>query len=314
MMAGTKRAASTPWRYAEIAADLGVELRREEPLSAHTTMKVGGPAEWFYLPETPPQAAALHAELTRGPLPLRIIGAGSNLVVVDEGVRAAVISTRALSSEPELIEGTRVRVGAGQPVPGLVRWAASRGLAGLEFAEGIPAQVGGGIRMNAGANQSWFSEIARSVLLAGADGSIEVYEPCDADFGYRTSFVAQKSRFVVGAELVLVEDDPEEIQARIKSYRSRRRASQPLRDRSAGCVFANYDEQHRVGALVDRLDLKGRRRGGAEVSPIHGNFIVNRDKASAEDVLGLIDEVAEALRAEVGRDPRLEIEIWRDES
>ncbi len=183
MMAGSKRVTATPWRYAEIAAELGIELRREEPLSQHTTMKVGGPAEWFFLPETPHEAARLHAELTRGPLPLRIIGAGSNVVVVDEGVRAAVISTRALSPEPEIVEGTRVRVAAGQPVPGLVRWAAARGLAGLEFAEGIPAQVGGGIRMNAGANQSWFSEISRTVLLADREGGIEAYEPCDADFG-----------------------------------------------------------------------------------------------------------------------------------
>lgn len=304
--------AGDTWRYAEIARDLGVEVRREEPLAHHTTMRVGGPAAWFYLPRTETAAAQLWRALADGPLPVRALGAGSNLVVVDAGVRAAVVATSALAPEPQLVEPTLVRCGAGQPVPGLVRFAAKLGLAGIEFAEGIPAQLGGAIRMNAGANQSWFGDVTESVLLAGPDGHVVTHETAPKDFGYRQSFVGRQQLFVVGAELRLRQDDPEAIAARIKAYRERRRRTQPLQDRSAGCVFANY-ESAPVGKLVDELGLKGARIGGAEVSTLHGNFIVNKDGASAADVLALVDRVREALTRATGEAPRIEVEIWRDE-
>lgn len=300
------------WRYIEIARDLGVEVRRDEPLAAHTTMRVGGPASWLYLPDTVESAARVWSAVLGGPLPVRALGAGSNLVVADEGVHAVVVGTSALAPEPELAEPTLVRCGAGQPVPGLVRFCARLGLAGLEFAEGIPAQLGGAIRMNAGANQAWFSHVAECVLIAGADGTVLRHAPSAADFGYRTSFVAREHRFVVGALLRLRPDDPEEIAARVKTYRERRRRTQPLQDRSAGCVFANYEDAA-IGKLVEELGLKGTRIGGAEVSTLHGNFIVNKQNARAADVLLLVDRVREALVVATGREPRLEIEIWRDE-
>jgi UDP-N-acetylmuramate dehydrogenase len=310
-MIAARHQRTPPWRYEELAADLGVELRRDEPLAGFTTMRVGGPAPFVFLPRTPETAARLHAELLGGPLPVRILGAGSNLIVVDEGVRAAVIVTRAMQAEPELVDATLVRVRAGQPVPGLVRWTAERGLAGLEFAEGIPAQVGGALRMNAGANQRWFSDVAERVEVAGRDGGIETREPARGDFGYRTSFIARERLFAVGAELRLVPEKEDAIRARIRAYRDRRRATQPLRERSAGCVFANYEER-KVGALVEELGLKGTSVGGAAVSELHGNFIVNRGEARAADVLALVERVAAALHDATGEQPRIEVEIWRD--
>ena len=301
------------WHYRELAADLGVEVRENEPLARHTTLGVGGPARWFFAPATLEQAARLWAELSSGPLPVRLLGAGSNLVVADEGVCAAVIATDRLAPPPERLERAEIRVGAGQPIPGLVRWCAAEGLAGVEFAEGIPARAGGALRMNAGANRGSFGAIARVVLVATPDGSIAEHVVSPDDFGYRTSFVARERLFVLGARLALSEDEPEAIRARIRRFRERRRASQPLQERSAGCIFANYPGQS-VGALVERMGLKGRREGDAEVSRVHGNFIVNRGAARARDVRALIDLLREALERETGIEPRLEVELWTDDA
>jgi UDP-N-acetylmuramate dehydrogenase len=301
------------WRYAELARDLGVEARENEPLASFTTMRVGGPATWLFCPETPEAAARLVAALREGPLPIRILGAGSNLVVVDEGVTAAVVTTRFLPRGATRIDERRVRASSGAPLPGLCRWAAEERLSGLEFGEGIPAQLGGAIRMNAGANGGWLSDVTRSVLVAGDDGGLLEFKPGTEDWGYRTSFVAREGLFVAEAILELVPDDEREIRERMKIFRERRRSTQPIKDRSAGCIFANYDDA-KIGALVERLGLKGRRLGGAEVSSIHGNFIVNVNQASASDVLGLAEIVAEALELETGRPPRMEVEVWRDAS
>lgn len=298
--------------YEAAAERAGVRAIAEEPLSRHTTMRVGGPAAWFFLPDTPEKAARLWAALRGGPLPLRILGWGSNVVVVDEGVRAAVIATDELRREPERLAGDRVLVWAGVPVPGLARWAAHHGLSGLEFAEGIPAQVGGAVRMNAGANRSSFSEITEMALVAGDDGSVVERSVGPAEFAYRESFASREGRFVLGARLRLSPGDPAEIRATMGRYRQRRRATQPVQLPSAGCVFANYADQP-VGALVEQLGLKGMRRGDAEISTLHGNFIVNRGRATAQDVLSLLEEIRSALAAATDRPPRLEIEIWRDE-
>lgn len=298
--------------YERIAADLGVRALPEAPLAPYTTMKVGGPASWLFVPEDPESAARLVRELRSGPLPLRFLGGGSNVVVADEGVRAAVVLTTEMRRDPIRVDETRIEVAAGAGVPGLVRWSAVHGLAGLEFAEGIPARLGGAITMNAGANRSSFSEVVEEVLLAGPDGRVLSRRPGPDDFGYRTSFVGREGVLVVGAVLRLSKDDPRAIRETIRGYKARRRATQPLWERSAGCVFANWPDRP-VGALVERLGLKGMRIGGAEVSTLHGNFIINRGGARADDVLRLVETLEERLATAAGSRPRLEIQVWRDE-
>jgi UDP-N-acetylmuramate dehydrogenase len=298
--------------YAALAADLRIPCRSEVRLADYTTMKVGGPAAWWFEPETARAAAQLYSELFAGPLPVRVLGAGSNLVVSDEGVRAAVIHTGRMHAEPTRVSETEVLVLAGVPVPGLARWAARAGLSGLEFAEGIPAQLGGAIRMNAGANGAWFGEIARSVMVAGPAGLVHQHSVHPDDFGYRDSFVARQQLIALAATLELRRDEPEAIRRRLTEYKTRRRASQPLQDRSAGCAFTNWPDLP-VGRLVEQLGLKGLSVGDAEVSPLHGNFIVNRGQARAADVLALIDRVRNELTRATGREPRIEIEIWRDQ-
>ncbi|UCF69170.1 MAG: UDP-N-acetylmuramate dehydrogenase [Acidobacteriota bacterium] len=298
--------------YGEIAAQLNVRALAEAPLAPLTTMRVGGPAAWLFVPDTTEKAARAHAALREGSLPVRLLGGGSNVIVADEGIRAVVLATHELTGEPHRIDETHIAVPAGQPVPGLVRWAAREGLAGLEFAEGIPARLGGAIRMNAGANDAWFSDVAEKLWLAADDGTVEERIVHADEFGYRDSVVARERLLVLGAVLRLELDDPQAIQARIRAFRDRRRRTQPLTERSAGCVFANWPQQS-VGALIDELGLKGIRIGDAEVSRVHANFIVNRGQARASDVLALIDSVREQLERAMGSSPRLEVEIWRDQ-
>lgn len=298
--------------YRMIARDLGLRAEADLSLAKLTTMRVGGPASWVFFPRTMSEAARLGAVLRGGELPVRIIGGGSNIIVPDEGIRAAVIATTEMAAEPQELGGGRFRCSAGSAVPGLARWACRGGWTGLEFAEGIPARLGGAIRMNAGANRSSFSEITDSVLLAGTGGEVIEHPVVPGEFGYRDSFIARLDQFAVGAILRLERDDPEQIKRRMATYRQRRQASQPLQDRSAGCVFANWSDQP-IGALVEALGLKGTRIGDAEVSAQHGNFIINRGRATARDVLALIDRIRGELARATGRTPRLEVEIWSDQ-
>ncbi|MDH3284095.1 MAG: UDP-N-acetylmuramate dehydrogenase [Acidobacteriota bacterium] len=300
-----------PAHYREIGEDLGVRAVPDLPLGPLTTMKVGGPASWVYFPESPEQACRLYAALERGPLPVRLLGAGSNVVVADEGIRAVVVATAGVRREAELLEEGRVLVPAGAGLPGLVRWTAAHGLSGLEFAEGIPAKLGGAICMNAGANGASIGNVVEQVLVGGSAGELRRHDVRAGDFGYRTSFVSARRLIVVGAVLRLFTANRDSVRETIREFKARRRDTQPLWERSAGCVFANWPEQP-VGALVEQLGLKGLSVGDAEVSTLHGNFIINRGRATASDVLTLIERMRERLASEAGTTPRLEVQIWRD--
>lgn len=297
--------------YHEIATDLGVAVREHEPLAPYTWLKVGGPADFVFFPETAEQTARLYGALASEPLPVRVLGAGSNVVVADEGIHAAVIATAGLHEEPRYLGEGRILAPAGAPVPGLARWAARLGLSGLEFAEGIPALLGGALRMNAGAHGSYFGSVAERVLVGTADGVAVEHPIVGGDFAYRESFVRRDRLIALGAVLRLRPDDPHAIKERMHEYRRRRRETQPIQERSAGCVFANFPGQP-VGRLVEELGLKGTAIGDAEVSTVHGNFIINRGAARAADILALIDLVASRITAAVGEAPRLEVEVWRD--
>lgn len=303
---------STSFDYRAAGERLGVRVEREVPLRTHTTMGVGGPAAWVYYPRTMEAAAAIHHALGQGPLPVRILGAGSNVIVRDEGVRAAVITTRDMRQPPEMLYERRLRVSAGQPLPGLARWAAEHELSGLEFAEGIPGHLGGALRMNAGANGGWIGDVVEEVLYAGSKGEVASRTVRAEDFSYRSSIVAAEGLFAVGAVLRLNSGKRDEIRASMKAFRNRRRETQPVTERTSGCVFVNPGVEP-AGRMIDRLGLKGTAIGGAVVSETHGNFIVNRDAATARDVLALIERVQDVLRDALGREPRLEVEIWGDD-
>jgi UDP-N-acetylmuramate dehydrogenase len=292
-----------------VAAKLGVACRFDEPLGPHTTMGVGGPAPCFLEPRSAAELAGLLRELTAAAIPFRILGAGSNIIVDDAGVKTAVVSTSALTGEP-VRSGETVRAEAGVLLPRLVRLMAAEGLGGFEFLEGIPGSVGGAIFMNAGAGGRWIGDVASEVEVLTPGGELARRHPEKKDFGYRRSFVSDAGLIVCAATLRGTPDDPEAIRERIRDSRAYRTATQPLAERSSGCVFKNPAGDS-AGALLDRLALKGTAVGGAVVSDRHANFIVNRG-GTGEDILRLVDLVRERVRRETGVELALEVVVWRD--
>lgn len=293
----------------QAAADLGIECRANEPLAHHTTMGVGGPAPFLLLPRDAASLAALVREMAGARIPFRVLGAGSNLIVADEGVATPVIATAKLGAGI-VRDGNVVRAGAGVLVPRLVRELAGLGLSGLEFAEGIPGSVGGGVRMNAGAGGRWLGDLVREVVFVTPSGAIERRNRAQGDFGYRRSFIGEGGHVAVEAVFEGTPDDPASIRERMADSRAYRLATQPLSERSSGCVFKN-PEGASAGAVLEDLGLKGMSVGGAVLSPLHANFIVNRG-GTASDVLALVERVRETVRARTGVSLELEVIVWRD--
>lgn len=309
MMATVPDRAALVAAVRRIAEGLGVPCRLDEPLGPHTTMGLGGPAPCFLEPQTLPSLSALVRELTAAALPFRVLGAGSNLLVDDAGVASAVITTGALTADP-VRRGDTVRAEAGVLLPRLVRGMAAEGLGGFEFLEGIPGSVGGAVFMNAGAGGRWIGDVVAEVEILSPQGALTRRAPAAGDFGYRRSFVSDAGLIVAAATLTGRPDDPATIQERIRDSRAYRVSTQPLAERSSGCVFRNPPGDS-AGALLDRLQLKGTQVGGAVVSERHANFIVNRG-GSGEDVLRLVDLVRERVRAATGVDLELEVVVWSD--
>lgn len=271
-------------------------VAREEPLAAKTTIGVGGAARLYAEPANATDLGALLR--TARALDLRVLplGRGSNLLVPDEGVDALVVSLRqpAWETFTPLGDG-RVRVGAGLRLKNLCGLAAKAGLAGFEFLEGIPGNVGGALRMNAGAMGGWMFDVVERVEFIGADGEPRSLAASDMHVGYRHCTELENGFATAAILRPASAVAPDAVAAKVKACADQRRKSQP-REPSAGCIFKNPPGDS-AGRLIDVSGLKGTREGGAEVSPVHANFIVNRDHASAADVVALVRRV----RAEVER-------------
>ncbi len=286
--------------------EAAIPFREGEPLSRHTTMGVGGPAALMAFPRTEQElrlSLRLRAELR---VPHRVLGGGSNLVVVDEGLDELVVNTESLRAA-EIGEDGSLAVGAGA---GLIATAVKCGRAGwrgLESAVGIPGSVGGAAVMNAGAYGFSISEAMQEIVVYGEDGE-RMQPPEGWRFRYRGSSIPEEAA-VASLRLQLQRDDPERLRAEVQKLSERRLASQPG-GRNAGCVFKN-PEAAPAGRLIDEAGLKGTRRGAAVVSPKHANFLVNEGGARAADVLALVELVRERVRAASGVELELEIKVWR---
>ena len=303
-------AAARPW-LAEAEAILreakGLRVLRDVPLRTRTSLGIGGPAPLFVVPREPEGLAAALSRLTAAGVPFEYLGAGSNLLVADAGPSFVVVASEELSGEPRIDEGT-VRVGAGYPVPKLVKRLARSGLSGLEFAEGIPGSVGGCLRMNAGWHDGEFGQAVASFTAIAREGLIEETAAGPAMFAYRKS-PGLGDRFVAAVTLRLTPDDPDRVAARARGYHDRRVATQPTGARNAGCIFKNPADD-RAGRLIDAAGLKGLAVGRATVSEVHANFIVNRGGAACVDVLRLIDAVREAVFTASGVTLEQEVILW----
>jgi UDP-N-acetylmuramate dehydrogenase len=292
---------------AALAGRPGIGLLRDAPLGSRTYIGIGGVARVFLAPATVDDLAWAVARLDAAGVGFDVLGAGSNLVVADEGPSFAVVSAERL--EACVLEGEEMRAGAGLSQPRLAQRAQKAGLSGVEFAEGIPGSVGGAMRMNAGWHDEEFGPRVVSLLTVDRRGAVETLPVAPGFFEYRRS-PGLGDRIVVEARLRLRPDDPARIRARMRGFRDQRVRTQPVGKRNAGCMFKNPANDY-AGRLIEACGLKGRRFGGVEVSREHANFFVNRGDATCAEVLALLDEVRDEVRRRTGVSLQPEVMVWR---
>ncbi len=285
-------------------------IKLYEPLAKHTTMRVGGPAQFWAEPETEEGFANLVKFATGRGVPLFVIGRGSNLLVRDGGIRGVVAHLRRGEFQKIEVRDGRITAGVGVKQKELAYAARDAGIGGFEWFEGIPGSVGGALRMNAGAMGGETFRQVVSVRYIDANGDFHMKTPAEMDVRYRHCGTLEKNH-AVSATFKGEPGTPESIEKLLEESVQKRRTSQP-RESSAGCIFKNPATVP-AGKLVDELGLKGARIGGAKVSEIHGNFIVNDEKATAADVLALIERVKAAAQKERGIALETEVQIVGEE-
>jgi UDP-N-acetylmuramate dehydrogenase len=283
-----------------------VEARPRASLAPFTTFRIGGPADLVLVPRTRAGLEAAIVAVRRAGVPLLVIGAGSNMLVAESGFRGVAVKIGS-GLAPVVVEEDRLRADAGRTLPELMRRARSAGLSGLEFAGGIPGSLGGSLRMNAGAWEREMSAIADWILGVNLAGHVVRFAADEVEWTYRSARFPQPI-VILEAGLKLVPGDPAAIGEREDAWHAERRRTQPLGEASAGCVFKNPAGQH-ASRLIDLAGQKGARVGGAQVSPVHANFIVNTGGATADQVMRLVERVRERVRAAHGVELELEHEI-----
>ena len=276
------------------------------PMSRYTTFRVGGPADVLFLPASVEELRTALAAAKAEGVPVCLIGNGSNLIVRDGGIRGLVIALGEPFSELR-VEGQQVWAQAGARLSAVAAAAQRAGLAGLEFASGIPGTLGGGCAMNAGAYGGELKGVLvwADVLL---DGELRRLSRDEMEMGYRSTMPLRRGAIVLSACFELRQDDPEAIQERMRDLANRRREKQPLNLPSAGSTFKR-PEGHFAGALIEQCGLKGCRIGGAQVSEKHAGFIVNVGDATAADILQLIAHVQAVVQAQTGVHLETEVRV-----
>ena len=300
----------------DFLSDLSVVIIENEPLGPHTYLRVGGPARWFARPRSVGDACELIRRCRQEGVEYLPLGLGANLLVSDEGVDAMVIRL----SEPafqivqwgcqdggEGYDPATVKAAAGADMHRLVLDAVRGGFGGLERLAGIPGTVGGILRMNAGGRFGNICDFVRDVTVVDASGELRTLGREEVGFRYRGSDLG--GSVICGATLSLEPGDPKELQARFREIWEAKKNTQPLADNSAGCVFKNPPSGS-AGSMIDQAGLKGRRVGGAVVSPKHANFIVTEAGATAQDVLTLIGIIRREVADRFGVELETEVQLW----
>ncbi len=280
-----------------------------EPLSSHTTFKIGGPADYLVRPTTVEQVKSVVDLCREGGVDLHVIGLGSDLLVADAGLRGVVMELSDNFSEIHVDERGLVSAQAGASNASVAQAALEAGLTGYEFASGIPGTVGGAAIMNAGAYGGEFADVALSCACVTREGELREVRAAEADWGYRHSRMDDEGMVVLAVLLKLDPGDRDEIRARMDDLAQRRCAKQPLEMPSAGSTFKR-PEGHYAGKLIQDAGLQGVAVGGAEVSRKHAGFVVNTGGATAEDVRGLIGLVRDSVFDESGVLLEPEVRMW----
>ena len=284
----------------------GSVVRCQEPLAKKTTLRVGGPADFFVETSSEADLALVLQFCVEKNLPMFVLGRGSNLLIEDAGIRGVVVSVSHPNFSTLEVRGEAVHCGAGVKLKAIAVEARRHGLSGLEFLEGIPGNLGGALRMNAGAMGSAMFNVVEKIRVMDTSGTVKEIGRQEIRAEYRSCPLLQ-DHIALSAVLKGQPDSSAAVAERMKNYSAKRWESQP-KEPSAGCIFKNPPNIP-AGKLIEELGLKGTSVGGARVSEIHGNFIVNDGSATAQNVLDLIQLIKDRARTERGLELRTEVEI-----
>ena len=286
-----------------------IEMRFEEPMSKHTSFRIGGAAEVMAFPKTKEELAEILKTSALLDCKCAILGAGTNVLAPDAGISGLVICLKDCLDGMEQLDDTHIRVMAGVTMSRAAVFAANLGLSGLEFAHGIPGTVGGGVYMNAGAYGGEICQVCTRVEIMDRTGNVRVLSGEEMQFSYRHSILEETGDIVLSADFALTKDEPETIKARMKELIGKRSASQPLDLPSAGSAFKRPVGGY-AAALIDQAGLRGFQVGGAAVSTKHCGFVVNLGGATAADVQELLRQVSQIVfeKSNIRLEP--EVRIW----
>ena len=284
------------WRLRAIVGEDNVLV--DEPMSEHTTFKVGGPADLYVIPEDAGEVREVLRACDEAGVERFVLGRGSDLLVSDEGYRGVIVAV-ADGLTGVAVDGTEITCQAGVDLREASEMACELGLSGLEFACGIPGSVGGACFMNAGAYGGCIADVLKCVRVVTPDGSVDTIDAADLELGYRRSRVASDGLVVLSATFDLEKGDPEKIRATMDDLMRQREEKQPLELPSAGSTFKR-PEGYFAGKLIMDAGLQGYRVGGAEVSRKHAGFVVNVGGATAADVHAVIEHVQDEVERQFG--------------
>lgn len=283
----------------------------DEPMSRHTTFRVGGPADFFVTPKVKEEVRDVIRICKEAGMPYYIIGNGSNLLVSDAGYRGVIVQIYKEMNEVK-VEGDLVKAQAGALLSGIAAKALGAELSGFEFASGIPGTIGGACVMNAGAYGGEMKDVLESVTVLTGEGKIIELGRNELELGYRTSVIAKKGYIVLGAALKLERGDGEKIKTYMDELKEKRVTKQPLEYPSAGSTFKR-PEGYFAGKLIEDAGLRGFQVGGAQVSEKHCGFVINRDHAAAADIMELMRQVQIRVKENSGVDLEPEVKRLGDE-
>lgn len=286
-----------------------IEVRYNEPMSKHTSFRIGGPVEAMCFPKNRAELESVLKTSALLDMNPAILGAGTNILAPDAGIRGLVVCLKDCLGGMEQLDDTRIRVMSGVTMTRAAMFAAGLGLSGMEFAHGIPGSVGGGVYMNAGAYGGEICQICESVEIMDMAGNLKVYSCDEMAFSYRHSVLEEKGGIVVSAVFCLTPGNTEAIKAKMQELQAKRSASQPLNLPSAGSAFKRPVGGY-AAALIDQAGLKGYRVGGAAISEKHAGFAVNLGGATAADVKNLLTQVSDKVYENSGIRIEPEIRIW----
>jgi len=285
------------------------EVRFKEPLNFHTSLRLGGPADIFVVPQDVEDIRHALLFADREQLPIVVIGGGNNLLVKDRGVRGVVLRLEGCLGRAEF-RGEEAIAGAGVSLSALIREAAAANLGGLECLVGIPATIGGALATNAGTSDGWIGDFVSAVYFLHRDGSLGEFKPAAGSFSHR-SFYAPAGAVLVGCRLQFSRRPMAEIHRELRQRLKQKKATQPLALASAGCVWKNPAGEL-AARLIEKCGLRSKRFNGAEISSKNANFVVNRGGATAADVLGLMELTRERVQHQFGIALEPEIRIVGD--